>query len=105
MCPLDPAPDRVARRSVAAVAYNLGAVIYGLLLKALQQSLSEGGPHRRNPALVHIPAVKGRPEMADIWLNDATGGMLGSSAPAGRRQHICVHKEVRYGDNGYPSRS
>src|SRR4029077_14063812 len=49
---LDPAPDRVARRSVAAVADSLALIIYGLLLKALQQSLSESGPHRRNPALV-----------------------------------------------------
>jgi peroxiredoxin len=28
---------------------------------------SETGPHRRNPALVLMSAVKGRPEMADGW--------------------------------------
>jgi hypothetical protein len=44
------------------------------------------------------------------WLtygqNDATGEQaLENCAPAGRRQHIFGHKEVRYGDNSYPGRS
>ena len=64
------------------------------------------GPHRRNPALVQMSAVKGRPEMADVWpkRRDWRAG-FGNCAPAGRRQHMFGHKEVRYGDNSYPSRS
>jgi len=41
------------------------------------------------------------------WLNDATGRQAFEtvSRAAGRRQRIFGHKEVRYGDNSYPSRS
>ena len=40
------------------------------------------------------------------WLNDATGEQaFETEPPAGRRQQIFGHKEVRYGDNSYPSRS
>jgi hypothetical protein len=63
---------------------------------------SAPGPHRRNPALVQMSAVKGRPEMAKR--RDWRAGFW-NCAPAGRRQQIFGHKEVRYGDNSYPSRS
>jgi hypothetical protein len=39
-------------------------------------------------------------------LNDATGEQAFETVPRqGRRQQIFGHKEVRYGDNSYPSRS
>lgn len=72
---------------------------------ALEVLTSVRGPHRRIPALVQMAAVKGRPEMADVWpkRRDWRAG-FGNCAPAGRRQHILGHKEVRYGDSSYPSR-
>ena len=40
------------------------------------------------------------------WLNDATGEQAFETVPrAGRRQQIFGRREVRYGDNSYPSRS
>lgn len=72
---------------------------------ALEVLTSVRGPHRRIPALVQMAAVKGRPEMADVWpkRRDWRAG-FGNCAPAGRRQHLLEHKEVRYGDSSYPSR-
>src|SRR6202035_831596 len=75
----------------------------GELMKGSAKPCSMG---RSRAALVQMSAVKGRPEMTDVWpkRRDWRAG-FGNCAPAGRRQHMFGHKEVRYGDNSYPSRS
>jgi hypothetical protein len=66
---------------------------------------SETGPHRRNPALVLMSAVKGRPEMADVWLKRRDWQALETVPRQAVVSIYLGHKEVRYGDNNCPSRS